>query len=52
MRVGILYQVEKYLVVQKITRLKANLYLNTSTTQTKIFYNLKKNKKTEKVFVR
>jgi hypothetical protein len=49
MRVGTLYQVEKYLVVQKITRLKVNLYLNTSTTQTKIFYNLKTIKKRKSV---
>jgi hypothetical protein len=50
MRVGALYRVEKYLVVQKMTRLKVNLYLNTSTTQTKIFYNLKTIKKRKSVY--
>jgi hypothetical protein len=49
MRVGTLYRVEKYLVVQKMMRLKTNLYLDTSTTQTKIFYNLKTIKKRKSV---
>jgi len=30
--VGTLYRVEKYLVVQKMTRLKTDLYLESSTT--------------------
>ena len=49
MRVGALYRVEKYLVVQKMMRLKVNFYLDKSTTQTKIFYNLKKIKKRKSV---
>jgi len=49
MRVGTLYRVEKYLVVQKMMRLKVNFYLDKSTTQTKIFYNLKKIKKRKNV---
>jgi hypothetical protein len=49
MRVGALYRVEKYLVVQKMMRLKVNFYLDKSTTQTKIFYNLKTIKKRKNV---
>jgi len=32
MRVGTLYRVEKYLIIQKIMRLKTDLYLEPSTT--------------------
>ena len=53
MRDGNLYRVEKYFVIQKIIKLKTNLYLDKSTTQTKLF-NVNENSKENKgkVFVR
>ena len=48
MTIGISYRVVKYSVVQKITELKANHYLNPSTNQTHLHLDckiIKSNKK-------
>ena len=51
MRDGNLYRVDRYFVVQKITKPKTNLYLDKSTTQTKLSNvneNSKENKNSKK----
>jgi len=52
MRDGNLYRVDWYFVIQKMTKPKTNLYLDKSTTQTKLFNRWKTKKKNGKVFVR